>query len=53
MADLAEQGQLIKHHIAQHSKDRNVRTAWANRKARNYKPIRTLTATFGAILPES
>ena len=53
MADLAEQGQLIKHHIAQYSKDRNVRAAWASRKARNYKPIRKLTATFGAILPES
>ena len=51
--DMAEQGQLLKHHIAQSSKDHNAQAAWKNRKARNYKPIRKMAAIFGAELPAS
>ena len=53
LIDLSEQGQLLKHHIAQNSKDRNAQAVWAARKARNHKTIRNLISTFGPILPAS
>ena len=53
LLDLAEQGQCIKHHLAQSSSDPNVNAVWVRRKALRYKPIRKLTATFGPSLPKS
>ena len=51
IVDLAEQGQLLKHHISQSSHDPAVRAVWTSRKTRNHKTIRNLVTTFGPVLP--
>ena len=51
LSDLAEQGQLIKHHIAQSSKDPKVKGVWVSRNRRLHKPTQKLRKVFGPDLP--
>ena len=51
LSDLAEQGQLVKHHIAQSSKDPKVKGVWAARNRRLHRPSKKLREVFGPDLP--